>query len=280
MKSLILLAILTSFAIAQTPAPKPATAPAKPAAAKPAAAKPAAAKPAAPKPAATNPKLLNPSLWTKMAPPSFKAKFTTTKGDIVVEAHRDWSPRGVDRFYNLVRSGFFTNVSFYRVVPNFVVQFGASPDPKVEAAWMNARIKDDPVKQSNKKYSLTFAMGGPNTRTTEFFINLRDNASLDGMGFSPIGEVIEGKELVDAIYSGYGDMAEQGGRGPSQQRVQAEGKPYLDKNFPNLDSIKLAVIASEEAAPAKPAVAAPKPAAAKPAAPAAKKTPAAAPAKK
>lgn len=272
MKSLILLAILTGFAFAQTPAAKPPAAAAKPAVAKPPAAKPAAtaAKPAAaakaPAPAATNPKLLNPSLWTKQAPPSFKAKFTTTKGDIVIEAHRDWSPRGVDRFYNLVRSGFFTNVSFYRVVPNFVVQFGASPDPKVEAAWNNARIKDDPVKQSNKKYSLTFAMGGPNTRTTEFFINLRDNGMLDGMGFSPIGEVIEGKEAVDQIYSGYGDMAEQGGRGPSQARVQAEGKAYLDKNFPNLDSIKVAAITFEEAA----APAAAKSAAAKPAAPAAK----------
>jgi peptidyl-prolyl cis-trans isomerase A (cyclophilin A) len=159
------------------------------------------------------------------------------------------------------------------VVPNFVVQFGASPDPKVEAAWNNARIKDDPVKQSNKKYFLTFAMGGPNTRTTEIFINLRDNATLDGMGFSAFGEIIEGKEVIDQIYSGYGDMAEQGGRGPSQARVQAEGKPYLDKNFPNLDGTKSATVISEEGAPAgAPKPAAPKPAAPKSAAPAVKQT--------
>jgi peptidyl-prolyl cis-trans isomerase A (cyclophilin A) len=199
-------------------------------------------------------------MWVKPAPPSFTAKFVTTKGEFTVEAHRDWAPRGVDRFYNLVRSGFFTNVSFYRVVPGFVVQFGASPDPRVEAAWTKAIIKDDPVKQSNKKYFLTFAMGGPNTRTTQVFINLRDNAPLDGMGFSAFGEVTEGKEVVDQIYPGYGDMAEQGGRGPSQSRVQAEGKAYLDKNFPLLDSIKSATIASEAApapaaaAPAKPVV--------------------------
>ncbi len=269
MKSLILLAIVSSFSFAQTPAPKPAPA-TKPAAAKPA---PTAVK-KAPAAAPTNARLLNPSAWVKQAPPAFKAKFVTTKGDFVVEVHREWAPRGADRFYNLVRSGFFTNVSFYRVVPNFVVQFGASPDPKVEAAWSKAPIKDDPVKQSNKKYFLTFAMGGPNTRTTEFFINLRDNATLDGMGFSAFGEVIEGKEVIDQIYSGYGDMAEQGGRGPSQSRVQAEGKPYLDKNFPNLDSIKSAAITSEEHAPAaapKPAATtAPKPAAPKSAAPAVK----------
>jgi peptidyl-prolyl cis-trans isomerase A (cyclophilin A) len=210
---------------------------------------------------------MNPAAWTRQAPPEFKAKFTTTKGDFVVDVHRAWAPLGADRFFNLVRSGFFTNVSFYRVVPNFVVQFGAAPDPKVEAAWNNARIKDDPVKSSNKKYALTFAMGGPNTRTTEIFINLRDNAMLDGMGFSPFGEVSEGKEIVDQIYSGYGDMQEQGGGGPSQARVQMEGKPYLDKNFPKLDSIKSASIVGGE-----PPAAAPAKAAAKSAAPAVKKS--------
>jgi peptidyl-prolyl cis-trans isomerase A (cyclophilin A) len=205
---------------------------------------------------------MNPSAWTKQAPPEFKAKFTTTKGDFVVDVHRDWSPLGADRFYNLVRSGFFTNVSFYRVVPGFVVQFGAAPDPKVEAAWSKAQIKDDPVKQSNKHYFLTFAMGGPNTRTTQIFINLKDNAMLDGMGFSAFGEVVEGKEVVDQIYSGYGDMQEQGGKGPSQGRVQMEGKAYLDKNFPQLDSIKSATVISGEAtaAPAKAAPKAPTPA--------------------
>ncbi len=153
-----------------------------------------------------------------------------------------------------MRSGFFTNVSFYRVVPNFVVQFGAAPDPKVEAAWNRASIKDDPVKQTNKKYTLTFAAGGPNTRTTEIFISLKDNAMLDGMGFAPFGEVVEGQTAVDQIFSGYGDMAEQGGQGPSQMQLQKEGKAYLDKNFPNLDSIKSAAVISGEPVPVKKAV--------------------------
>ncbi len=213
---------------------------------------------------------MNPAAWNKPAPPEFKAKFITTKGDIVIEVHRDWSPLGADRFYNLVRSGYFTNVSFYRVAPGFIVQFGAAPDPKVEAVWEKAKIKDDPVKQSNKKYTLTYAKPQmPNSRTTELFINLKDNSFLDGMGFSAFGEVVEGKELVDQIYSGYGEMAEQGGQGPSQSRLQAEGKPYLDKNFPKLDSIKTATVISGEAAPA---AAAPKPAPAKSAAPGVKKT--------
>lgn len=201
-----------------------------------------------------------------MAPAEYQAKFTTTKGDFVIDIHRDWAPLGADRFYNLVHSGYFTDVSFYRVVPGFIVQFGASPNPKVEAAWNKAPIKDEPAKTSNKPYYITFAMGGPNSRTTELFINLRDNAQLDAMGFASIGEVVQGKEVVDQIFSGYGDMEEQGGHGPSQTRLQNEGKPYLDKSFPKLDSIKSVSIISGEA----PASAA-KPAAKKRAAPPQKK---------
>jgi peptidyl-prolyl cis-trans isomerase A (cyclophilin A) len=205
---------------------------------------------------------MNPAAWTRQAPAEYKAKLTTTKGDIVIDVHRDWAPRGADRFYNMVRSGYLKDVSFYRVVPNFIVQFGAAADPKVEAAWNapNMQLRDDPVKQSNKRGTVTFAMGGPNTRTTEVFINLKDNASLDGMGFAPFGEVTEGMEVVDQLYSGYGDMKEMGGRGPSQPRVQREGKAYLDKSFPQLDSIKTATIvsAAAPAAPKAPAHAAPK----------------------
>lgn len=244
MKPLILLALVSTLAFAQAPTKKH-VAPKKPAAA---AAKKAPAVPA---------KLLKPALWNKVAPAEYQAKFTTTKGDFVVDVHRDWAPLGADRFYNLVRSGYFTDVSFYRVVPGFIVQFGASPSPKVEAAWSKAAIKDEPVKQSNKPYYITFAMGGPNSRTTELFINLRDNAQLDAAGFAPIGEVVQGKEIVDQIFSGYGEIEEQGGHGPSQARLQNEGKPYLDKSFPQLDSIKSASIISGEApeAPAaKPAV--------------------------
>lgn len=271
MKSLFILALASGIAFAQAPA-----------APKPAAPKAAAPKAAAPKTAAkqtssaNSAKLLNPAAWMKQAPAEYKAKFTTTKGDFTVQVHRDWAPLGADRFYNLVRSGFFNDVSFYRVVPNFVVQFGAAPDPKVEAAWSKANIKDDPVKQSNTRGRVTFAMGGPGTRTTQVFINLKDNSMLDkypGGAFAPIGEVVEGMDVVSNLYSGYGDMAEQGGQGPSQAMVAKQGKPYLDKNFPNLDSIKSVTVEGEAAAPAKPAAPKPagatKPPAAKPAKPAA-----------
>lgn len=263
MKSLLLLAFAGSFVFAQAPAAKSGTAAKSAAATKTGVAKKAGA--ATPSSA----RLLNPAAWTKQAPPEFKAKLTTTKGDILIDVHRDWSPLGADRFYNLVRSGYFTNVAFYRVAPGFIVQFGAAADPKVGAAWEKATIKDDPVKQSNKKYTLTYAKSSlPNSRTTELFINLKDNNFLDGMGFSAFGEVVEGKEVVDQIYSGYGEMAEQGGQGPSQSRVKAEGKTYLDKNFPKLDAIKSATVVSGEPAPG---AAGPKPAP-KSAAPGVKKT--------
>lgn len=236
MKSLILLVLAGVCAFGQTPAAEKSGSARRTAAAKGS--------------GASSARLANPALWNKQAPPEFKAKLTTTKGDIVIDVHRDWAPLGADRFYNLVRSGFFTNVSFYRVVPGFIVQFGASPDPKIETAWSKAPIKDDPVKQSNKRGFVTFAMGGPNTRTTEIFINLKDNTQLDGMGFAPFGEVVEGMDVVDKLYNGYGDMKEMGGRGPSQPRVQTEGKAYLDKEFPQLDSIKSATIISP--APAAP----------------------------
>jgi peptidyl-prolyl cis-trans isomerase A (cyclophilin A) len=136
-------------------------------------------------------------------------------------------------------------------VSGFIVQFGISPDPAVTAAWAKANIKDDPVKGSNKKGTIVFAMGGPNTRTTQFFINLKDNGpSLDGQGFAPFGLVTEGMEVVEGLYSVYGDMAEMGGRGPSQEILSRQGKPYLDKSFPNLDVIKSATVIFPEAAPA------------------------------
>jgi peptidyl-prolyl cis-trans isomerase A (cyclophilin A) len=213
--------------------------------------------------AAPSPRLLNPALAKAKAPDLFRVKFTTTKGDFVVEVSRDSAPLGADRFYNLVRIGFFTNVSFYRVVPGALIQFGAPPSPAVAKAWAVAPIHDDPVKLHNVVGSITFAMGGPNTRTTQLFINLQDNTGYDGMGFAPIGKVTEGMDLVKSLYSGYGDMAEMQGHGPSQTRLAAEGKPYLDKDFPLLDSIKSATIIFPE-----------------PVAPAAKKAPAPAPAKK
>jgi peptidyl-prolyl cis-trans isomerase A (cyclophilin A) len=254
MKALVLLTFVSTLAFSQAPAP------AKPPAAKAPAAKKTVAK-------SSSARLLTPAALRARAPETFKATFTTTKGDFVLEVHRDWAPLGADRFFNLVRNGFFTNVSFYRVLAGSLVQFGASPDPKVAAAWSRAPISDDPVKQSNTRGRVSFAMSGPNTRTTQVFINLKNNAGYDAMGFAPFGEVVEGMEIVDSFYSGYGDMPDLGGQGPSQQRVSREGKAYLDKSFPNLDSIVSATITSAE----PPAVAAPKPSAPKRTAPAVKK---------
>jgi len=185
------------------------------------------------------PSLMNPASLKAKAPDEYKVQFTTTKGDFVITVHRDWAPLGADRFYNLVRAGYFTDVSFFRGIPNFMVQFGMSPKPAVTQVWENANIKDDPVKQSNKRGFLTFAKtSAPNSRSTQLFINLKDNAFLDPMDFAPLGEVTSGMEVVDKLYTGYGDPP----RGPDQGRIATEGKAYLDKNFPMLDSIKTAKI--------------------------------------
>jgi peptidyl-prolyl cis-trans isomerase A (cyclophilin A) len=178
----------------------------------------------------------NPSTLTEKAPETFKAQFDTTKGKFVVEVTRANSPNGADRFYNLVRSGYFKDLAFFRVIPGFMAQFGIHGDPKVSAAWRDAKITDDPVKASNTRGAVTFAMAGPNTRTTQFFINFADNTRLDSMGFSPFGKVVEGMDVVDKINGEYGEGAPMG-RGPSQQLVQMEGNTYLKKDFPNLDYI-------------------------------------------
>jgi peptidyl-prolyl cis-trans isomerase A (cyclophilin A) len=165
----------------------------------------------------------------------FKAKFTTTAGDFVVEVHRDWAPLGADRFYNLVRNGYFTNASFFRVVRGFVAQFGLSANPAITKVWSVARIQDDPVVQSNKRGTLVFATAGPNTRTTQLFINYADNSRLDGMGFAPFGTVVEGMDVVDKIYPGYRES-------PEQDLITEKGDAYLKANFPLMDKIKLARI--------------------------------------
>jgi peptidyl-prolyl cis-trans isomerase A (cyclophilin A) len=185
--------------------------------------------------------LLNPASLKEQAPAVFKAKFTTTQGDFVVEVTRAWAPLGADRFYNLVKYHFFDAAAFFRVISGFMAQFGISGRPEVNRAWERATIKDDPVIQSNTRGMITFATGGPNTRTTQVFINYGDNSNLNAMGFSPFGKVIEGMEIVDKLYGEYGDGAPQG-NGPDQGRVQNEGKAYLEKDFPKLDTIKTAVI--------------------------------------
>jgi cyclophilin family peptidyl-prolyl cis-trans isomerase len=181
------------------------------------------------------------TLMTQTAPATFKAKFQTTKGDFVVESQRDWAPRGVDRFYNLVKNGFYDGTCFFRVISGFMAQFGIHGDPKASAAWRQERIQDDPVKQSNKRGYLSYAMAGPNTRTTQLFINYADNSRLDQMGFAPIGRVVEGLAVVDRLYAGYGEGAPQG-KGPDQGRLQTEGRDYLTKSFPELDCITTATI--------------------------------------
>jgi peptidyl-prolyl cis-trans isomerase A (cyclophilin A) len=185
--------------------------------------------------------LKNPAALKEQAPPTFKAKFDTSAGVFVVEVTRDWAPNGADRFYNLVKNGFFDDCRFFRVIPGFMAQFGINGDPSVQAAWRSANMPDDPVKQSNKKGYLTFATAGPNTRTTQLFINLADNGGLDKQGFSPFGRVASGMDVVEKIYGGYGEGAPSG-RGPSQQGIQTQGNAYLQKDFPKLDYIKTVTI--------------------------------------
>ena len=186
--------------------------------------------------------LLNPAGLNEKAPATYKAKFDTSAGEFTIQVTREWAPNGADRFYNLVKNGFFDEARFFRAVPNFMVQFGINGDPMVAKVWMNARIPPDPVKQGNKKGFITFAMGAtPDTRTTQVFINFRNNSNLDGMGFASFGEVVSGIEVVDKIYTGYGEGAPRGG-GPPQNRVQMEGNAYLIKSFPKMDYIKKAMI--------------------------------------
>jgi peptidyl-prolyl cis-trans isomerase A (cyclophilin A) len=187
-------------------------------------------------------KLLKPAELKETAPATFQVKFETSAGDFVVEATRAWAPNGVDRFYNLVKNGYYDDVRFFRVIPGFMAQFGIHGDPAVSAAWREANIPDDKVTQSNKRGFVTFATAGPGTRTSQLFINFADrNAMLDAQGFSPIGKVITGMEVVDKLYGGYGEGAPQG-TGPNQGNVQMQGNEYLMKSFPKLDYIKTARI--------------------------------------
>lgn len=178
---------------------------------------------------------------TATAPPTFKVKMATTRGDFVVEVHRDWAPNGADRFYNLVKSGFFDGTKFFRAIEGFMVQWGINGDPAISAAWREARIKDDPVKESNKPGYITFATSGPDSRTSQVFINYGDNARLDGMGFAPFGKIIQGMDVVNNLYKGYGEGAPRG-QGPEQGRIQSQGNAYLEKDFPKLDAVKKATI--------------------------------------
>ena len=206
--------------------------------------------------------LLRPALLKDKAPESFQVKFETTKGDFTVTLTRAWAPLAVDRFYNLVKHHYFDNARFFRVVPNFVVQFGISAYPPVTAAWQKATIKDEPVNQKNVRGTLTFAKTSePNSRTTEIFINLKDNPSLDSQGFAPFGAVDStGMSVVDTFYGQYGDSA-----GLDQEPMEKQGEKYIAQKWPLLDAIKHASLVG--AAVTKPAAkTAAKPATTKPAA--------------
>jgi peptidyl-prolyl cis-trans isomerase A (cyclophilin A) len=249
-------ALIFSSAIgtcAQAPNPGAAPAPAH---------KSAASASAAPR--AYDRALLHPPLLKAKAPETFEVKFVTTRGDFTLTVTRAWAPIGADRFYNLAKHHFYDGASFFRVLTNFMAQFGVSAYPPVSAAWGNANLKDDPVTQSNLRGYITFASGGPehpNTRTTQVFINLVDNKRLDAMGFSPFGQVTDGMSVLDALYKDYGEGAPSGG-GPDQEQIEKQGKAYLEKGWPKLDSIKTATLigvvepkkpaAKPAAAPAKP----------------------------
>ena len=186
--------------------------------------------------------LLNPAAFKETAPDTYNVKFDTSIGEFVIKVTRAWAPNGADRFYNLVKNGFYDEARFFRAVPNFMVQFGLHANPAVTKMWQPARIPPDKVTQSNKKGFITFAMGAtPDTRTTQVFINFRNNTNLDSMGFAPFGEVVSGIEVVDKIYTGYGEAAPKGS-GPPQARVAGEGNAYLIKSFPKMDFIKKATI--------------------------------------
>ncbi len=192
-------------------------------------------------PGLANPGLANPAALNAQAPAAYKVKFDTSKGPFVIEIHRDWAPLGADRFYNLVKNGFYNDARFFRVITGFMVQFGINADPRLAAVWRDAAINDDPVRKSNARGMITFATRGPNTRTTQVFINYGNNARLDTGGFAPFGQVVSGMDVVDALYSGYGEGAPRGS-GPEQSRLQSEGNAYLNKEFPKLDYIKTATI--------------------------------------
>jgi peptidyl-prolyl cis-trans isomerase A (cyclophilin A) len=176
-----------------------------------------------------------PSATVTPAPDTFRVAFETTRGNFVVDVIRAWSPRGVDRFHELVNAGYFTDVAFFRVLPGFVAQFGMHGDPAMNRQWDDRPIRDDAVAQSNRRGTIVFATSGPNTRKNQFFINYADNARLDRMGFSPFGRVVEGMGVVDSIYAGYRET-------PDQARIAAEGNAYLKREFPRLDYIKSARI--------------------------------------
>jgi len=177
------------------------------------------------------------SFWKRPSPSVYRVRIQTTKGDFVLEVTRSQAPLGADRFYHLVQAGFYDNSRFYRVIAGRFVQFGIAGDPKIAQVWRDASFPDDPVRASNVRGTFAFAMTGPNARTTQIYINTGDQSRLDKMGFAPFGKVVEGMDVVDSLYSGYGERSGGGMRGGHQGKLFEEGNAYLDREFPQLDKV-------------------------------------------
>ncbi len=188
-------------------------------------------------------RLRNPadSAFQAQAPDDFRVRFETSRGDFVMEVRREWAPNGADRVHNLVRAGYYDEVRFFRVVEGFMAQFGINGDPQTAVAWAQQSIPDDPRVLSNTRGTVAFGMRGPGTRTTQLFINFVDNSALDEQGFSPVGQIVEGMDVVDQIYAGYGEMAPRGG-GPAPQFILQRGNDWLRAEYPRLDYIQRATI--------------------------------------
>jgi peptidyl-prolyl cis-trans isomerase A (cyclophilin A) len=229
--------LISIAAAAQTPTPAPAKKPAT------------AAKAPADKATPFDPALLQPATLKAKAPAEYEVKFVTTAGEFTIKVTRAWAPNGADRFYNLVRHHFYDGATFFRVLPGFMAQVGISAYPEVAKVWDTATIKDDPIVQSNHRGFVSFATAGPNTRTTQFFINYGNNEALDRSGFSAFAVVTDGMEIVDKLYNGYGEGAPDG-HGPDQGKITSLGHTYLEKSFPKLDSIRSATLVPAAAAPA------------------------------
>jgi peptidyl-prolyl cis-trans isomerase A (cyclophilin A) len=228
---------IMSVAAAQTPAPAPAKKPTT------------VAKAPAARTTPYDPALLQPATLRAKAPAEYDVKFVTTQGEFTIHVTRAWAPNGADRFYNLVRHHYYDGAAFFRVLPGFMAQFGISPYPEVSKVWETANIKDDPIVQSNHRGFVSFATAGPNTRTTQVFINYGNNEALDRSGFSAFAVVTDGIEVVDKLYSGYGEGAPDG-HGPDQGLISTRGHGYLEKGFPKLDIIRSATLVPAVAAPA------------------------------
>jgi peptidyl-prolyl cis-trans isomerase A (cyclophilin A) len=232
--------IFSMATAAQTPNPAPAKKPA------------AAAKAPDARTTSYDPALLQPATLRAKAPAEYDVKFVTTAGEFTVKVTRAWAPNGADRFYNLVRHHFYDGAAFFRVLPGFMAQFGLSAYPEVSKVWETATIKDDPIVQSNHRGFLSFATAGPNTRTTQVFINYGNNEALDRSGFSAFAVVSDGMQVVDKLYNGYGEGAPDG-HGPNQGLIGSRGRAYLEKGFPKLDSIRSATVVPAAAAATAPA---------------------------